>query len=203
MGIEPPVVHVEQARAEATHHDPREQLHLAAERRVRVLRLRPVAGQRGTQLLGIVHGTLRDVAEEAEVVAFFDRAVERLGTPRVFVNNAGMSPLYESPATVSRELFDKVIGVNLDTDEAAIDAFLEKSGMGWRTVFHTAPDRRGWNHPVAVHYGVRTIPELWLVDAEGKTVTTSITAETLDATLEKQLSTTVKVSATKAAQPTE
>jgi NAD(P)-dependent dehydrogenase (short-subunit alcohol dehydrogenase family) len=31
----------------------------------------------------------------------------------VLVNNAGMSPLYESPATVTRELFDKVIGVNL------------------------------------------------------------------------------------------
>mgnify|MGYP003667420307 CR=1 FL=1 len=31
----------------------------------------------------------------------------------VLVNNAGMSPLYESPSTVSRELFDKVIGVNL------------------------------------------------------------------------------------------
>jgi NAD(P)-dependent dehydrogenase (short-subunit alcohol dehydrogenase family) len=31
----------------------------------------------------------------------------------VLVNNAGMSPLYESPSKVSRELFDKVIGVNL------------------------------------------------------------------------------------------
>jgi len=31
----------------------------------------------------------------------------------VLVNNAGMSPLYESPASVTRELFDKVIAVNL------------------------------------------------------------------------------------------
>jgi len=31
----------------------------------------------------------------------------------VLVNNAGMSPLYESPASVTRDLFDKVIGVNL------------------------------------------------------------------------------------------
>ena len=31
----------------------------------------------------------------------------------VLVNNAGMSPLYESPATVSRALFDKVLAVNL------------------------------------------------------------------------------------------
>ena len=38
---------------------------------------------------------------------------ETYGRIDVLVNNAGMSPLYESPATVSRELFDKVIGVNL------------------------------------------------------------------------------------------
>lgn len=38
---------------------------------------------------------------------------EQYGRIDVLVNNAGMSPLYESPSTVSRELFDKVIGVNL------------------------------------------------------------------------------------------
>jgi peroxiredoxin len=81
----------------------------------------------------------------------------------------------------------QVIGVNLDMDESAIDAFLEKSNMGWRTVFHTAPERRGWNHPVAVHYGVTTIPQIWLVDAEGKAVTTSIAPKDLDATLAKLL----------------
>ena len=81
----------------------------------------------------------------------------------------------------------QVLGVNLDTDESAIDAFLEKSSMGWRTVFHTVPERRGWNHPVAVHYGVTTIPQIWLVDAEEKAVTTSIAPQDLDATLAKLL----------------
>ena len=81
----------------------------------------------------------------------------------------------------------QVIGVNLDTDESAIDAFLEKTGMGWRTVFHTAPERRGWNHPVAVHYGVTTIPQIWLVDVEGKVLTTSIQPKELDATLARLL----------------
>ncbi|MGB1141818.1 MAG: SDR family NAD(P)-dependent oxidoreductase [Halioglobus sp.] len=38
---------------------------------------------------------------------------ERYDRIDVLVNNAGMSPLYETPATVSRELFDKVVGVNL------------------------------------------------------------------------------------------
>lgn len=81
----------------------------------------------------------------------------------------------------------QVIGVNLDTDESAIDAFLEKSGMGWRTVFHTNADRRGWQHPVATYYGVTSIPQIWLVDAEGKAVATSIPPKDLDTTLAKLL----------------
>jgi NAD(P)-dependent dehydrogenase (short-subunit alcohol dehydrogenase family) len=45
--------------------------------------------------------------------AMVQTVLEKYGRIDVLVNNAGMSPLYESPATVSRELFDKVIGVNL------------------------------------------------------------------------------------------
>ncbi len=45
--------------------------------------------------------------------ALVQAVYEQYGRIDVLVNNAGMSPLYESPSTVSRALFDKVIGVNL------------------------------------------------------------------------------------------
>ncbi len=45
--------------------------------------------------------------------ALVEAVYEKYNRIDVLVNNAGMSPLYESPSTVSRALFDKVIGVNL------------------------------------------------------------------------------------------
>ena len=42
-----------------------------------------------------------------------DAAYERFGHVDVLVNNAGMSPVYPTPADVTEALFDKVIDVNL------------------------------------------------------------------------------------------
>jgi len=53
------------------------------------------------------------VARWDEVGALADAAYERFGHVDVLVNNAGMSPLYESLSSISEELYDKVLGVNL------------------------------------------------------------------------------------------
>ncbi len=45
--------------------------------------------------------------------ALVEAAYAAFGRIDVLVNNAGMSPLYDKPSSVTRELWDKVIGVNL------------------------------------------------------------------------------------------
>jgi NAD(P)-dependent dehydrogenase (short-subunit alcohol dehydrogenase family) len=48
-----------------------------------------------------------------ELDGLVDAAYERFGRVDVLVNNAGMSPLYPSPADISEALYDKVFDVNL------------------------------------------------------------------------------------------
>jgi NAD(P)-dependent dehydrogenase (short-subunit alcohol dehydrogenase family) len=45
--------------------------------------------------------------------ALVDQVYSEMGRVDILVNNAGMSPLYDSLESVTEELFDKVIGVNL------------------------------------------------------------------------------------------
>lgn len=54
-----------------------------------------------------------NVSEWDQCDALVERTYATFGRVDVLVNDAGMSPVYPSLADVSRELFDKVIGVNL------------------------------------------------------------------------------------------
>src|SRR5262249_4479999 len=57
-----------------------------------------------------VAGHVADWAAQRDLA---DPVYDEFGRIDVLVNNAGLSPLYESLDAVSEELFDKVIGVNL------------------------------------------------------------------------------------------
>jgi glucose 1-dehydrogenase len=74
-----------------------------------------------------------DVSKEADVVAMFEEAVDKLGSLDVLINNAGIQisrPSHE----LSAEDFDKVIGVNLRgaflCAREAIKRFLDAEGPG-------------------------------------------------------------------------
>ena len=54
-----------------------------------------------------------DIRFEEQVEAAIKQTVDTFGGIDILINNAGMSPLYDNLTSVSEELFDKVIGVNL------------------------------------------------------------------------------------------
>lgn len=70
---------------------------------------RQVAEESGQECLGVAYHAGN--WDDAERLA--DAAYGRFGRVDVLVNNAGMSPLYESLTAVSEALYDKVLNVNL------------------------------------------------------------------------------------------
>ncbi|MEM8924876.1 MAG: glucose 1-dehydrogenase [Actinomycetota bacterium] len=68
-----------------------------------------VAAETGRRAIGVAC----HVGHWDQCQALFDRVYDEFGRCDVLVNNAGMSPLYDSLTEVSEALFDKVMGVNL------------------------------------------------------------------------------------------
>jgi NAD(P)-dependent dehydrogenase (short-subunit alcohol dehydrogenase family) len=68
-----------------------------------------IAERTGRRAIGLgVH-----VGHWDELASAVDAAYDAMGKIDILVNNAGMSPLYDSLPSVSEELFDKVLAVNL------------------------------------------------------------------------------------------
>jgi thiol-disulfide isomerase/thioredoxin len=77
-----------------------------------------------------------------------------------------------------------VIGISLDKDEQALSNFVAKKLIPWPQYF----DGRGWENPYATKYGVRAIPEMWLINQRGEVVSTDISAEQLDQRIQQLIS---------------
>ncbi|WP_437203980.1 thioredoxin-like domain-containing protein [Planctomicrobium sp. SH664] len=76
-----------------------------------------------------------------------------------------------------------VVGVNFDRDERSVDQFLEETGISWKQIFYSDPEKRGARNLVARHYGVTQVPAYWLVDPQGKVISVQVDPLTLEQTL--------------------
>jgi thiol-disulfide isomerase/thioredoxin len=69
----------------------------------------------------------------------------------------------------------EVVGISLDREREKLEEFLNDEGTPWATIF----DEGGWDCPMATYYGVMSIPSVWLVDKDGKVVSTRARGEEL------------------------
>ena len=76
-----------------------------------------------------------------------------------------------------------IVGISLDGDQDALAAFVRKHGMPWPQQF----DGKGWDTGLVTKYGVRGIPEMWLVGTDGKVAATGVQADDLDGQIFKLL----------------
>lgn len=68
-----------------------------------------IAHRTGVRTLGVAC----NVGDWHQCDTLVETVYDAFGSVEILVNNAGLSPLYESLDTVSRDLFDKVVGINL------------------------------------------------------------------------------------------
>ncbi|MEK6259991.1 MAG: TlpA disulfide reductase family protein, partial [Planctomycetota bacterium] len=97
------------------------------------------------------------------------------------------------------EKYAVIVGVNLDAEEPAIEAFIEKTGLAWPQIFSPNREQRGWNSPLAAHYGINSLPTIWLVDPNGVVVETAIDSKNLNAKLYETYLPYIKATAVKPA----
>lgn len=72
-----------------------------------------------------------------------------------------------------------VVGISLDDDRKALEAFLEEEHIRWPILFSSDPKATSWEHPMAAFYGVSSIPATFLVDRQGKVVSLAARGEKL------------------------
>jgi thiol-disulfide isomerase/thioredoxin len=83
------------------------------------------------------------------------------------------------------KLHDKgfeIVGISLDQNRAALTKFIKEKEMPWPQYF----DGKGWENEISTSFGIRSIPAMWLIDKEGKLVSTNA-RRNLEAEVEKLL----------------
>jgi len=61
----------------------------------------------------------------------------------------------------------EVVGISLDQDKESLNQFITGNGMTWPQYF----DGQGWNNSLAQRFHIRSIPQMWLLDRQGRVIT--------------------------------
>jgi len=68
----------------------------------------------------------------------------------------------------------EIVGISLDKDQDRLNAFIKKNNLPWSNLFSTDKENTGWDHPLAVKYGVMGIPFTMLVGKDGKVIAMNV-----------------------------
>lgn len=81
-----------------------------------------------------------------------------------------------------------VVAISLDRSKDPLEKFVEKEELPWTQLYEPEIQAgKGWNHPLAQHYGINSIPAAILVDKDGNVVSMKARGEVLTKLLEKLL----------------
>ncbi len=81
----------------------------------------------------------------------------------------------------------EIVGVNMDRTVAAFEKCVDREEITWVNLISENEEERGWDNPLASHYGISAIPTAILVDQEGKVVSLAARGRELDRLLQELL----------------
>lgn len=81
----------------------------------------------------------------------------------------------------------RIVGVALDEDESTLNSFMEMNNVPGQQIFFPNAQQRSWDSPLIRFWGIARAPSVWLVDAEGKVVSTTATTKNTLAELQSML----------------
>ena len=120
------------------------------------------------------------VAQEKEEV----KPKQERKEPRTYALRAGID-LYKP----IRSQFDKeyqgleIVGVSLDKNQSSWARAIEDDGLSWNHVSNL----KYWQDPIALLYGVRSIPAAFVLNKDGVIVAKNLRGAQLDAKIEELL----------------
>lgn len=77
----------------------------------------------------------------------------------------------------------EVVGISLDSEKSALDAFVAENKMTWPQYF----DGKGWENDIAREFGITGIPATFLIGKDGKIVASNLRGDALEKAVADQL----------------
>jgi thiol-disulfide isomerase/thioredoxin len=81
----------------------------------------------------------------------------------------------------------EVVGISLDEKREDAETYIQQTEIPWVTLFSEDDSERGWEHPLAVRYGITGIPRAILINREGIVVSMNARGAVLEQELRKLL----------------
>ena len=97
----------------------------------------------------------------------------------------GMLPLLQKIRSQASPDRLRMVGVPLDENEPELVAFMEQNPVPGPQIFFPNPAQRSWNSPLIRFWGLSKSPSIWLIDARGSVVSTTLNADELVPALQK------------------
>lgn len=111
------------------------------------------------------------------------RLSEKKGRPVILVFWSMRSEAFEQDIELLNQLVTQnnyhLVGINLDTDGAAVRQFIETRNLAGEHIFYTDYSHQGASQPLARQFGINVVPTYWLADKQGRILATNASREQL------------------------